>query len=65
MIFLKRKKRKASSDSTGAGFLISDGSGRNTAYDADDYCEFLSNGRTNNEKVEAEEYYDRFLNKKS
>lgn len=43
---------------------ISDGSMSGKDYDAKSYSEFLSNGRTNNEKIEAEEYFDSFLREK-
>lgn len=59
---MKKKHKKGSAPvSSDGSFEISDGSTSSDDYDAGDYSKFLSNGRTNNEKVEAEEYYDRFL----
>ena len=40
---------------------ISDGSTSPAGYDTEDYTDFLSNGNTDNEKIEAGEYRDRFL----
>ena len=30
-------------------------------YDTEDYADFISNGMTNNEKIDALEYYETFL----
>ncbi|MBQ3886656.1 MAG: hypothetical protein VZR73_01230 [Acutalibacteraceae bacterium] len=41
--------------------MISDGSQPSRDYGTQDYTDFLSNGHTNNEKVEAIEYFESFL----
>ncbi len=56
-----KKKRRTPPVSSEDGFEISDGSMQKGLYDTDDYTSFLSNGNTDNEKIEAEEYRDRFL----
>ena len=45
--------------------MISDGTRQNRSYGSEDYREFLSNGHTNNEHIEAREYYETFLDKTS
>ncbi len=47
-------------------FQLYDGSGINTNeddYGTGDYLNFVSNGSTNNEKIDSTDYYDLFLNK--
>ena len=46
-------------------FVISDGTRQNRSYGSEDYREFLSNAHTNNEHIEASEYYETFLDKTS
>ena len=41
--------------------MISDGSADDFRYGVNEYGDFISNGMTDNEKVEAQEYFERFL----
>lgn len=56
------RKRKSAGHNA-REFYQSDGSHSSTSepYYANDYTDFLSNGMTDNEKVEAEEYYEDYL----
>ncbi len=54
---LKRKKRHEPQKN----FMISDGSADDFRYGVNEYGDFISNGMTDNEKVEAQEYFERFL----
>lgn len=58
MVFLKKRKSVRKE----RDFTVSDGTMEHGEYDAGDYAEFISNGMTNNEKVEAVEYFETFLN---
>ncbi len=57
-----QKKRRKARGQHDTDFVVSDGSMGNRDYGTEDYTDFLSNGRTNNEKVEAQEYFETFLN---
>ncbi len=58
------KKKHFSKDNT--PFYQSDGSHTNDddPYCVDEYMDFVSNGRTDNERVEAQEYYNDYLSEK-
>ena len=59
------KKRKTPQPAGKNGLYgISDGSRSGEEYGTRSYTEFLSNGFTDNEKVEAEEYFATFLDEK-
>ena len=58
---MKKRRMPPAPLSSDGSFEISDGSMPHGLYDTDDYSRFLSNGKTDNEKIEAEEYRDRFL----
>ena len=62
---MKNKRKKFSSDNVKNTFVTSDGTNvTDDDYDVNEYLDFVSDGFADNEKVEAEEYYDRFLNRK-
>ena len=45
-------------------FVVSDGSRSHGEYGTDEYGNFISNGMTNNEKIDAVEYFEEFLDEK-
>ncbi|MBQ9461359.1 MAG: hypothetical protein IJU51_05500 [Clostridia bacterium] len=55
---MKRRKMPEPQDEN---FILSDGSMEHGDYNAEDYADFISNGMTNNEKIDALEYYETFL----
>ncbi len=58
---MKRKRKKRNDYD---GLYIFDGSGislDNEEYGVDNYMSFVSNGMTNNERIDAVDYYDEFL----
>ena len=55
---MKRRKRAGRQDEN---FILSDGTMEHGDYDTEDYADFISNGMTNNEKIDALEYYETFL----
>ncbi len=62
---MKNKRKKFSPDNVKNTFVTSDGTNvTDDDYDVNEYLDFVSDGFADNEKVEAEEYYDRFLNRK-
>ena len=62
---MKSKRKKFSPDNVKNTFATSDGTNvTDDDYDVNEYLDFVSDGFADNEKVEAEEYYDRFLNRK-
>ncbi len=58
-------KKKSSVKKHGHDFVVSDGSRSHGEYNSDDYREFISNGMTNNEKIDAHEYFEQFLDEKT
>lgn len=57
-------KKKRSAGKHDNDFVVSDGSKSHGDYGTDDYSEFISNGMTNNERIDALEYYEQFLDEK-
>lgn len=56
----KKKKQHVRSEE----FQVYDGSHSREDYDAGDYADFISNGMTNNEKIDAVEYFEEFLDER-
>jgi|GEM_PF-4155414 len=55
---IKKKKNAKQKDND---YILSDGSLGRSDYGTEDYCDFLSSGFTDNEKVEAQEYFEAYL----
>ncbi len=55
---VKRRSARRHKDNN---FIVSDGSKEHGDYTVEDYEDFISNGMTNNERIDAVEYYESFL----
>ena len=57
-------KKKKSVKNPEKDFVVSDGSRTHGEYGVDAYGDFISNGMTNNEKIDAVEYFEQFLDER-